>query len=203
MRPTVKDAALIGYFMGDGSASPTKSKKTGFSVTLYGNYEGDQNFADRLRRDFGWESKFRPTQSQCWALSVPAETIRRMLALGVHMPCDSYSKHLPNNFETWPKNRKKAALSGLWQTDGYVGTSITYTTMSHELGKDVAILLEYFGIPHSLRHSKRGEWTVYVHKAGHKTFARTVRLYGKKDRKCKTYWTVWQRWTAWLRLRKY
>jgi hypothetical protein len=208
-KPVHCEAALIGYVLGDGAVSASKTARAGFSVTLYGNYEGDQEFATRLRYDFGWQTPFRETAGLCWALTVPHYDVTTLQGLGLAMPCNSYTKALPTHFRRWRKKQKRALLSGLWQTDGHVSlTNTCYTTCSGQLAHDVGELLKLLKISHTVRQSRRGEWYVYVHKGSHDRFSRTVRLYGKKHKalgklRCKTFWTVFKTWIGWYRHRRY
>lgn len=195
-RPTPSEAALIGYFMGDGWCSATKS---GVTAGLCGNYTGDEEFVRWLLKKFKiTEPNIRPTKGESWAYHIPKPLTDHLRWLGVELPCDADTKKLPFGVIIWPRKSKNYALSGLWQSDGGISiingrAALTYTTNSGELAADVARLLRYRRIYHTLYQAKRGEWVVYVHKRSHKRLTKILRLHGEKREKarrisCRPLW---------------
>lgn len=156
-------AYTLGALVGDGSINcEIDHRSMGFT-------NHDAECVARVQKglsEIGCSLKPNPRMVGEYSV-MPARYIKPLLkALGI--ACLSYSKHIPDCIIESPKPVAAAFLRGLFDTDGTVektGT-VSFTTVSEKLGKDVQDLLAAFGIL-SVRRPKRSAsgrptWNVYV-----------------------------------------
>lgn len=164
-------AALLGLHLAEGSANPVSGS---FQLALA--HEDDPEFAgktesllrgifgDRVRTGFIRHEEYQ-NQTGFYVSSVK---LCRWLAK--YCPGDSHTKRIPEFVYSWPKELVSVLLSWMFEGDGTVkrngkGFTVSYSTSSEGLARDVQLLLTQFGILSDLAFETRDGydgkyWTV-------------------------------------------
>lgn len=192
-------ARLIGYFLAEGSYIKNTNKegetyKTGVAFS-FGNTEKDKKFIDEtmvlLKQEFNKEPHVYTTdpdkidkkeykERTGITLNVGMSEVRlssREAAMFFDYYCKEYawSKELPEEVMTWPKNLQRHLIATYFNGDGSQSApkayknqfTISLPTTSEKLAYQTSYILKRLGIPNSLerrwrKDNKRPTYTIWI-----------------------------------------
>lgn len=135
-----EDIALImGYLLGDGCL-------TRRNEVLLSNIDEDiiNNYIRIMESEFNVEIKKRENKCDYVIYGIYFRELLNQLGLGYG---DSYNKRIPRTILNAPKNIVAKCIQGMYDTDGTIGkNTLSYTTASSEMARQLQIILLNFGI---------------------------------------------------------
>lgn len=179
---TKAKAYLLGYFLGDGTATWSGSRRR---VRLCG-IQKDLESVQRALTAEGWNTQPRWQKPgggnrthPSWTISPGIKFWDWLIELGLRIPSTSRTKHIPQIPDD--EDSKWALLAGLIDSDGTKDRkSLVFATTSSQLGRDTAYLATLLGLKVSLWEEspkKRAHPRVYVRihtESASRIFARNI-----------------------------
>lgn len=158
---------FLGAFEGDGSYLKT-GKTIGFSVGRGGKYEEWADELHQLFKDIGLSNneQRKPTNSSNSIYLGSSNLALFLEKLGVGKIGIGKTHRVPKQILNGSRELKLAYLSGLIDTDGYIGNTISVTSKDIYLVQDLCVLLNTLGYDYGIQpcyNKKYGRWYYTVH----------------------------------------
>jgi len=149
IQPTPAVFRMIGYYLAEGCITEDESLRTRWTFSHLKEEALEDLCITLTQIGLRWS---RYDQDNSYHIKVSSEVFGRWLRDGLQCGTDCYSKQLPTGFLDLPKDLTLSLLAGLIRGDGSLGikrdkgTEISFFSVSEQLAREVAYLLQTQGI---------------------------------------------------------
>lgn len=171
-----REIELIGLLLGDGCLPSTSKRRYSVALTVRNGESETRNRFENLVRSFGCKIRASSNdhRTNLYATGNAGRGSNYVLNLVLSWGldgCEAYTKHVPEDLFSLPKEQVALLLSRLWDTDGHVYVpasgavpEASYCTASQQLAVDIQRLLLRLGCRAQIQHKKvpyNGEVRIY------------------------------------------
>jgi stage V sporulation protein R len=155
-------AELMGIIIGDGSVVAKGTSKNSITVCVGLKHVSYANYVSNLFfKCFGEKAKIYKKPS-CFLVTFSSKLVLDFLdSIGLTKGSNFSNKKIPHSVWQSSFEFRAAFIKGLYDTDGSVTNSISYSSKSKNLIDDIQLMLSEMGIYSSAKHVKNAHNDIY------------------------------------------